>query len=195
MEDGVIDLTDVAVEETEIENDITDRFDDSETDIDIGEDIIDFTEITDDFDGRDTKSDTRLVQQPDSLDTDFVDSLGMDLTSDSEEKTESFDTDLKNEETIEEFGIALDREDTSSPSVIGDTEPALDDIFKTQPGEATPPNLSGIPAEQLEEILKRIVDEMFSEKIEQMLTTFIEKAVAREIERLKEILLEDSSGM
>ncbi|RKY52831.1 MAG: hypothetical protein DRP93_07510 [Candidatus Neomarinimicrobiota bacterium] len=75
-----------------------------------------------------------------------------------------------------------------------DTDAAQDDISKTQAGEATPPDLSGIPAGQLEEILKRIVDEMFSEKIEQMLATFIEKAVAREIERLKEILLEDSPG-
>jgi hypothetical protein len=153
MEDGLIDLTDVAIEKTETDDNVIDLLDDTETNIDIGEDIIDLAEITDDFKDQHTTTDARIVQQPRIHDNDFVDAMGMDLTTFSKEIPKPVDADLKNEKA--------------------------------------PLDLSGIPAGQLEEILKRIVDEMFSEKIEQMLATFIEKAVAREIERLKDLLLEN----
>ncbi len=194
MENGVIDLIDVAVDKTETDDDIIDLLDAVETDLDIGEDIIDFAEIADDFNDRDTTSDDRVVQQSGNFDNDFVDSLGMELTSVSEEDPSSLDTDLTNGETMEGAGIAMDLEGTSLPLESLDRDTAQKDIPQTQTSELTPQDFPRIPTDQLEEILKRIVDEMFSEKIEQMLATFIEKAVAREIERLKEILLENSPG-
>lgn len=51
-----------------------------------------------------------------------------------------------------------------------------------------------IPDEKLERVLERVIHRTFSEKAEQMLTEVIEKAVAKEIEKLKRLLLEDSSG-
>ncbi len=183
MEDGIIDLTDAMVDETEKDDEIIDLLDETITGSDIGE-------VTDDFNERNMVPDAQKSSSPDS---DFVDALGIDLSSASEGNTAPPDTDLRNGEAIEELGIAMDPEDTSLQSGILDTGAAQDNIYKTQTEKVTPPDLSGIPADQLEEILKRIVDEMFSEKIEQMLATFIEKAVAREIERLKEILIEKSS--
>ncbi|MBW2591615.1 MAG: hypothetical protein JRE58_01195 [Deltaproteobacteria bacterium] len=184
IEDGIIDLTDTMVDETEEDDDIIDLLDETLTGPDIGE-------VTGDFNGRDMVPDARVAQKSSSSDSDFVDSLGLDLSSVSEGNTAPPDTDLRNGEAIEELG--LDPEDTSLQSGISDTDAAQDDIYKTQTEKETPSDLSGIPTDQLEKILKRIVDEMFSEKIEQMLATFIEKAVAREIERLKEILIEKPS--
>ena len=190
LEDDLIDLTDVAMEKTEADDDIIDLLDDAETNIDIGEDIIDLAEITDDFKDRNTTTDARIVEQNSLLDNDFVDSMGMDLGTVSEKINRPVDADLENETSIEDISISLDPEDTSLPPNFLDTNTGREDVFKTQTKEKAPLDLSGIPAGQLEEILKRIVDELFSEKIEQMLATFIEKAVAREIERLKDLLLE-----
>ena len=63
----------------------------------------------------------------------------------------------------------------------------------TPEGSAEPAEIN-ISDEKLERALERVIHRTFSEKAEQMLTEAIEKAVAKEIEKLKRILLEDSSG-
>ena len=64
---------------------------------------------------------------------------------------------------------------------------------ETPEGSAEPAEIN-IPDEKLERALERVIHKTFSEKAEQMLTEAIEKAIAKEIEKLKRILLEDSSG-
>ena len=46
----------------------------------------------------------------------------------------------------------------------------------------------------IEEALEKVVSKMYSEKIESALVDVIEKKVSSEIERLKTLLLEDTTG-
>ena len=51
-----------------------------------------------------------------------------------------------------------------------------------------------VSPDQLEESLKRIVEETFATRIEQMLVAVIEKAVGREIEKLRNLLIDEAAG-
>ena len=54
--------------------------------------------------------------------------------------------------------------------------------------------IPSISREQIEAAIERVVKEMLSEKIENLLIKIIEKEVSKEVERLKDLLLDDSTG-
>ncbi len=102
------------------------------------------------------------------------------------------DVSIENEEIIQLIDEVVEDEDLEviELSDIASVSTQSDDI----PQGANETTEINIPDEKLERALERVINRTFSEKAEQMLTEVIEKAVAKEIEKLKRILLEDSSG-
>ncbi|MEW6673037.1 MAG: hypothetical protein AB1427_15140 [Thermodesulfobacteriota bacterium] len=95
---------------------------------------------------------------------DFVDSLGMDL------ETNSAMSQLPEE-----------------PESI--REPAPE---QTAPAAATATD--AISSDQIEAAIERVIMKILTEKIDSILSAAIEKTLAREIDKIKALLLEDSSG-
>ncbi|MDF1593701.1 MAG: hypothetical protein P1P89_19515 [Desulfobacterales bacterium] len=92
---------------------------------------------------------------------DFMNSMGMDLETDS---------------AISQ----LPEENESLP------EPA--------PAETAPINTDAISSGQIEAAIERVVMKILPEKIDGILSATIEKTLTREIDKIKGLLLEDSSG-
>lgn len=102
------------------------------------------------------------------------------------------DGSIEDEEIIQLIDEVVENEDeeVTELSDIASVSTQSDDT----PEGASETAEINIPDEKLERALERVIQRTFSEKAEQMLTEVIEKAVAKEIEKLKHILLEDSSG-
>jgi hypothetical protein len=114
-----------------------------------------------------------------SLETDDITDLEIDLF----------------EETID-FDEELDQEVPLDPSLKDDFVDSLGIELET--GEDIPEGslkAERVSDEQIEAALERVIKKMFYEKIDGILVEVIEKTVKTEIERLKNILLEEESGI
>lgn len=123
---------------------------------------------------------SEISEKIDRLDTIFFD--------DSEPETE-FDEDAESDAEAVEAAVSDTGDETENEDIaITDVEPSEE----PQPvfGQA---GLEVASQDHIEKSIERIIQQNFSGKIESMISEIIEKAVSKEIDRLKKILLEDSS--
>jgi hypothetical protein len=135
----------------------------------------------------------------------FADSLGMTLDSETEPsgdwpqpeepediyKTQEILDEISQFDTVEES--ALHKQ--SDPISIKVQDPATEkrlEIDSLEQDVST--DLNSISSEQLDLAVERVVKKMFAEKIESVLVQVIEKTVTKEINRIKNILLDETSG-
>jgi hypothetical protein len=135
----------------------------------------------------------------------LADSLGMTLDSETEpsgdwKQPEEPDEIYKTQEILDEISqfdtveeSALHKQ--SDPITIKVKDPATENRLEIdsleQDGAA---DLSSISSEQLDLAVERVVKKMFAEKIESVLVQIIEKTVTKEINRIKNILLDETSS-
>ena len=135
----------------------------------------------------------------------FAESLGMTLDSEketSEEWTqpEELDDIYKTQEILDEISQFDTVEESvlhkqSDPITIKVQDPATENRLEIDSLEQdASTDLSSISSEQLDLAVERVVKKMFSEKIESVLVQVIEKTVTKEINRIKNILLDETSG-
>jgi len=165
-DEEMIDLTDTVIETHITEDEIIDLEEAGdiamETPTD-NEEIIELTEIDDDA----LAVSIELSSQKDGdqeQDTNYADSLGIELGEDMKRK----------------------EPEIASPEPIESTEAGSQEDLHNQNIEGTQ-----ITQIQLEETLEKVIRKMFSEKIDSILVDVIEKTVSEEIQRLKDILTED----
>ena len=80
--------------------------------------------------------------------------------------------------------LAIENDFVDSMGVELDSEKDVSEDF---------PGIGDVSDEQIDAALERVIKKMFHEKIDHLLVEVIEKTVKKEIERLKGILLEDST--
>ncbi len=135
----------------------------------------------------------------------FADSLGMTLDSETEPsgdwtQPEEPDDIYKTQEILDEISQFDTVEDSalhkqSDPITIKVQDPATENRLEIDSLEQdVSTDISSISPEQLELAVERVVKKMFAEKIEGVLVQVIEKTVTKEINRLKNILLDETSG-
>jgi len=135
----------------------------------------------------------------------FADSLGMTLDSETETSgdwtpPEEPDDIYKTQEILDEISQFDTVEDSamhkqSDPITIKVKDPAIEnrlEIDSLEQDDST--DLSSISSEQLDLAVERVVKKMFAEKIESVLVQVIEKTVTKEINKIKNILLDETSG-
>ena len=106
-------------------------------------------------------------------------------------KTQEILDEISQFDTVEESVLHKQ----SDPITIKVQDPATEnrlEIDSLEQDAAT--DLSSISSEQLDLAVERVVKKMFSEKIESVLVQVIEKTVTKEINRIKNILLDETSG-
>lgn len=84
--------------------------------------------------------------------------------------------------------------DLETDSAISQVPEEPETLTGTAADEAAPITLDAISSDQIEAAIERVIMKILPEKIDGILSTAIEKALAREIEKIKALLLEDSSG-
>lgn len=84
--------------------------------------------------------------------------------------------------------------DLETDSAISQVPEEPETLPGTAPDEAAPITLDAISSDQIEAAIERVIMKILPEKIDGILSTAIEKSLAREIEKIKALLLEDSSG-
>jgi len=105
-----------------------------------------------------------LADEPDldeDVPDDFVDSLGMDL------ETNSAIHQIPDENEV---------------------------VSTTEPNESAPIISARVSSDQIEAAIERVIMKILPEKIDGILSAAIERTLTREIEKIKGLLLEDSSG-
>ncbi len=135
----------------------------------------------------------------------FADSLGMTLDSEMEPsgdltqpkepddiyKTQEILDEISQFDTVEESAMHKQ----ADPITIKVQDPAAENRLEIDSLEQdVAANLSSISSEQLDLALERVVKKMFTEKIESVLVQVIEQTVTKEINRIKNILLDETSG-
>ena len=93
--------------------------------------------------------------------------------------------------TSEKADIPIDEEE-----IINLTRIFLDTGLKSEDGSENKNSaVDAAPffSEQMEKTLERVIKKLFSEKIESVIADVIEKAVTKEIDKLKHLLLKDTS--
>jgi hypothetical protein len=135
----------------------------------------------------------------------FADSLGMTLDSETEPsgdwtQPEEPDDIYKTQEILDEISQFDTVKDSAlhkqtDPITIKVQDPATENRLEIDSLEQdVSPDLSSISSEQLDLAVERVVKKMFAEKIESVLVQVIEKTVTKEINRIKNILLDETSG-
>jgi hypothetical protein len=135
----------------------------------------------------------------------FADSLGMTLDSETEPsggwtQPEEPDDIYKTQEILDEISQFDTVEDSalhkqSDPITIKVQDPATENRLEIDSLEQdVSTDLGSISSEQLDLAVERVVKKMFAEKIESVLVQVIEKTVIKEINRIKNILLDETSG-
>ncbi len=123
---------------------------------------------------------SEISEKIDRLDTIFFD--------DSEPETE-LDEDAESDAEAVEAAVSDTGDETENEDIaIIDVEPSEEPLPVF--GQST---LEVASQDHIEKSIERIIQQNFSGKIESMINEIIEKAVSNEIDRLKKILLEDSS--
>jgi hypothetical protein len=134
----------------------------------------------------------------------FADSLGMTLDSETQpsgdwDQPEEPDDIYKTQEILDEISQFDTVEDSalhkqSDPISIKVQDPSTENRLEIDSLEQDgSTDLGSISSEQLDQAVERVVKRMFAEKIESVLVQVIEKSVTKEINRIKNILLDESS--
>ncbi len=133
------------------------------------------------------------------------DSVGMTFDSDMEAsenlaQMEESDDIYKTQEILDEIS-QFDSVEASGlhkqmdPISIRVQDPATENRLEIDAlDQEAAPNLGSISSDQIEIAVERVVKKMFAEKIENILVEAIERTVKKEINRIKNILLDESSG-
>ena len=135
----------------------------------------------------------------------FAESLGMTLDSETAPsgdwtQPEEPDDIYKTQEILDEISQFDTVEDSalhkqSDPITIKVQDPSTENRLEIDSLEQdVSKDLSSISSEQLDQAVERVVKKMFAEKIESVLVQVIEKSVTKEINRIKNILLDETSG-
>ncbi|MDL1968958.1 MAG: hypothetical protein LWW97_10555 [Deltaproteobacteria bacterium] len=184
----IIDLTDV-VSDTENIDDI-ELLDYTNEAISVSEEEKKVPELDDDIADNEIKLEDDLnkdIEIDYYLDDESVDSadLALELNGSKElSEDNAHDIALEPEEKSDELGqliTDLVEEDTQQKAAY-EKETASD-----------APEPIPLSTEQVDEALERVIKEMYADKIDSILTEVIEKTVTKEIERLKALLIEDTS--
>jgi hypothetical protein len=136
---------------------------------------------------------------------DLADSLGMTIDSETEAaenlmETEELEDIYKTQEILDEIS-QFDSVEASAmhkqtdPISIKVQDPTAENRLEIDSLEQdTAPEPGSISSGQLELAVERVVKKMFAEKIEGILIEVIERTVTKEINRIKNILLDETSG-
>ncbi|MBC2696098.1 MAG: hypothetical protein HF982_12665 [Desulfobacteraceae bacterium] len=185
-DEDIIDLTDV-VSDTEHIDDI-EFIDYTDEAISVSEEEKKVTGLDDILDNI-VKSEDDLnkeIEIDHYLDDEFVDSeylaLELDVSKDLSEDN-ARDIFLEPEEELDELGQLI-------TDVVEDTQQKA--AYEKETASDTPEPITLSP-EQVDEALERVINKMYADKIDSILTEVIEKTVTKEIERLKSLMLEDTS--
>jgi len=84
--------------------------------------------------------------------------------------------------------------DLETNSAISQLPEEHETLPEPAPDEAAPITSDAISSDQIEAAVERVIMKILPEKIDSILTAAIEKTLTREIEKIKALLLEDSSG-
>jgi hypothetical protein len=146
-----------------------------------------------------SEADEEPIELTEAIDESFEQDETAPVPSETQEMEEDveladiLDDDLDTELDVDEdadddfvgsLGMEIDSEEVPEPEAIEEGPEQV----------AAPPEQVAVTSGQVEEALERVIKKMLSEKIESILVEMIEKTVTKEIERLKSILLEDSTG-
>jgi hypothetical protein len=128
-----------------------------------------------------------LIEEVDEPSADEVTDPGIivDPLAETAEIHDDFDDDLLVDQDEDDFVDSLGMEIEDEAETPSEAEA----VAGPEPTAG-----AGISGEQVDAALDRVIRTMFYDKIDRVLTEVIEKTVTREIERLKSILLEESSG-
>ena len=220
-DDELFALTDLAEEPATDENAPIDLIADGDDDLNLSDedDLFDFTDLDDtilDLPEEETSpiadDDESLFEEEEpviELSGDILDGEEevIDLTaetSDDRSNPMALSDSTDEEEDIIELvdeDVDLNREPSAEdPDGLAESlgidsaEVAASISASSLAGAATVPEITGaISREQLDEALERVVQKMLADKIDTILTEVIERAVTREINRIKGILLDNSS--
>lgn len=197
------------------DDDLSELFD-SELDEEVDVEIIELEELDSDDSSVDEKTIELDELDSDDLDEDinieFDDQPSAETAAFSSSEALSLDEEpLKEEKPAEGEDISpvmvtdlgpeqkIDQEEDLKPEVEAlsteeydqDSDASLQEDLGTKDYVVDPESIS---SEMIEEALEKVVSKMYSEKIESVLVDVIEKKVSSEIERLKILLLEDTTG-
>jgi len=84
--------------------------------------------------------------------------------------------------------------DLESDSPISQLPEENEPMPEAAPAQSAPATADAISSDQIEAAIERIIMKILPEKIDSILSAAVEKTLAREIDKIKGLLLEDSSG-
>ncbi|MCJ7539675.1 MAG: hypothetical protein MUO88_08445 [Desulfobacterales bacterium] len=84
--------------------------------------------------------------------------------------------------------------DLETDSPISQLPEENEPMPETAPAETAPITTDAISSDQIEAAIERVIMKILPERIDSILSAAIEKTLTREIDKIKGILLEDSSG-
>jgi len=180
-DEDIIELTEVASDTEDIDDIELPDYDEAtsaseeEKVPELDDDILDnIVKLEDDLD-KDIEIDHYLDDE--FLDSTEVDS-GLDVSEDKEQNIS-----LEPEEEADDLGQLI-------ADVVEDTQ--QESAYEKETASDTPEFIPLSP-EQVDEALERVIKKMYADRIDSILTEVIEKTVTKEIERLKALMLEDTS--